>query len=59
MVAPQKFSHTIDFSNFCLKHNYDIKVYSMKDNELIEDNNKYFYHVVTNKPMYIGQKIIL
>lgn len=39
------------------KYNYNMKVYKMEKDKLIEDNEKYFYHVVTNKPMYIGQKI--
>lgn len=29
----------------------------MEKDKLVEDNVKYFYHVVTNKPMYVGQKI--
>ena len=39
------------------KYNYNIKVYKMEKDKLVEDNVKYFYHVVTNKPMYVGQKI--
>lgn len=37
------------------KYNYNLKIYKLINNELIEE--KYFYHVVTNKPMYVGQKI--
>lgn len=39
------------------KYNYNIKIYKIKEGELMEDKEKYFYHVVTNKPMYVGQKI--
>ena len=39
------------------KYNYKIKIYEIKEGEIMEKETKYFYHVVTNKPMYIGQKI--
>lgn len=39
------------------KYNYNLKIYTIENNKLTEKIQSY-YHVVTVKPMYVGQKII-